>query len=341
MRSVVYYRPGPALELELADRPVPVVGPGQVRVRMVVAGVNPTDLDARRRDPDVIAVPHVPGQDGAGIVDAVGDHVDTVRVGDRVWVWDAAWRRSEGTAQEYVVLPAMHVVALPDGVSFDVGAALGIPALTAHRALTSFAEGPRALSPDALGGYTVLVAGGAGAVGNAAIQLARWAGAEVIATVSDAAKADLARAAGAHFVIDYRKSDVREQVSRITDHGVDLIVEVNAKANMATDMDVIAEHGGIAIYTPGDGTTAIPSIAAMTKNVQVSFILTYTTTSAQKLNAVQSVSRAVGQGAFRIGEDAGLPITRYPLAETASAHSAVEHHAVGKVLIDVTDASTT
>lgn len=334
MRAIVYH-PGGDSVLELIDRPIPPVGAGEVRVRVIVAGVNPTDLDARRRDRDVVATTYVPGQDGAGIVDAVGEHVDGIEVGDRVWLWDVAWQRTEGTAQEYVVVPAIQAVRLPAEVSFDVGASLGIPALTAHRALTSLAEGPLELSAGALSGRCVLVAGGAGAVGNAAIQLARWAGAEVIATVSDQTKGRLARAAGAHHVLNYREVNVPDEVSGIAEHGVDLIVEVNAQANIAADMAMIGQHGGISIYTPGDGTTSIPSIPAMTKNIQVSFILTYTTTLAQKHRAVQSVSTAVAEGALTVGDAAGLPITRYTLAETELAHSAVEHHAVGKVLVDV------
>ncbi len=336
MRSIGYYHPGPATVLEVLNRSLPEPGDGQVRVRIVVAGVNPTDIDSRRRDPEVAAEVYVPGQDGAGVVDALGPNVDGFRPGDRVWVWDAAWQRAEGTAQEYVVLPARQLVPLPAHVSFDVGASLGIPALTAHRALTSFAEGPATLAPGALAGKVVLVAGGAGAVGNAAIQLAAWSGAEVISTVSDTDKAHLALAAGAHHVLNYRHSELREEIARLTDRGVDLIVEVNAHANIEVDMDIIAPHGALSIYTPGPGSTAIPSIAAMTKNVQVSFILTYTTTAQQKSHAVNAVSAAVDAGAFRVGEQAGLPLTRFPLDRAADAHTAVEDHTVGKVLLDVT-----
>jgi NADPH:quinone reductase len=337
MRSVVFSKPGPASVLHVIERDVPPVGAGEVRVRVAVAGVNPTDVGARagRGTTDgTTAAVHVPGQDGAGVVDAVGEGVTGVAVGDRVWVWDAAWQRSEGTTQQYVVLPQRHVVALPDGVSFDVGAALGIPALTAHRALTSAADGPRRLAPGALAGRTVLVAGGAGAVGNAAIQLAKWAGATVLTTVAGPAKATLARAAGADVVIDYRAEDV---VARVRESGraPDVIVEVAAAHNMALDVEVVAEQGTIAIYTPGSGPLPVPAAKCMVKSVQLQFILTYVTTTEQKDAAVAAVTEAVADKALRVGADAGLPLTRFPLAEAAAAHQAVEKHTVGKVLIDI------
>src|SRR4029078_5521029 len=176
MRAVVYSQTGGPDVLHLVDRPVPEPGPGEVRVRVSVSGVNPTDWKARRGgvagelgDP-----PAVPNQDGAGTVDAVGEGVDPSRVGKRVWLWEAAWQRVNGTAQEYVVVPARQAVPLADGVSFDVGAALGIPALTAHICLTASEFGPRRLMPHALAAQTVLVAGGAGAVGHSWIQLGRW-----------------------------------------------------------------------------------------------------------------------------------------------------------------------
>ncbi|MFJ4234251.1 NADPH:quinone reductase [Cellulosimicrobium cellulans] len=340
MRSVVHHRPGAADVLELADRPVPEPGPGDVRVRVVVSGVNPTDVDARRRGAGTIQhfrEPHVPGQDGAGVVDAVGDGVHSLRKGDRVWVWDAAWQRHEGTTQEYLVLPAHQVVVLADDVSFDVGASLGIPALTAHRALTSFAEGPAELGPGALAGVTVLVQGGTGAVGHAAVQLAVWAGANVITTVSSPEKVRLATAAGAHHVVDYRATNVHDEIKALAPDGVNLIVEVNAHANMPTDLSVAAPHAGISLYTPGSGgVTSLASRQAMTKNLQVSFILTYTTTPAQKAAAVRAVSAATAAGALDVGEDHGLPLTRFALEHAADAHLAVERHVTGKVLIDVT-----
>jgi NADPH2:quinone reductase len=180
-----------------------------------VSGVNPTDWKARRggrSGPELPFPEVVPNQDGAGTIDAIGEGVLAARVGERVWLWEAAWRRAHGTAQEFVVLSERQAVRLPDTVSFDVGASVGIPALTAHRCLTVSELSPRALSSGALAGQTVLVAGGAGAVGHAAIQLARWAGARVLSTVSSPEKAKLALAAGAEHVVNYRTGDAPEQL---------------------------------------------------------------------------------------------------------------------------------
>ncbi|NMH79551.1 NADPH:quinone reductase [Pseudonocardia xinjiangensis] len=337
MRAVMFTDPGPASVLHLVERPIPVVGPGEVRVRVVVSGVNPTDVGARsgRGTTDGTLGPHVPNQDGAGIVDAVGPGVPGLTVGDRVWMWDAAWLRSDGTAQEYVVLPRRHVVPLPDGVSFDVGAALGIPALTAHRALTSAAEGPARLEPGALKGKVVFVVGGAGAVGNAAVQLATWAGARVLTTVTSDAKAALASAAGADHVIR-ASDDVGAAVRRMTKDGLDVIVEVAPTENLDLDVEMVAPGGTIALYTAGrEPTIPIPWFPSMVKNVQFQFILTYTTSVQQKDDAVAAVSAAVAARAFDVGEQHGLPLARFPLERTREAHEAVEHHWVGKVLVDV------
>ncbi|AOX65176.1 NADPH:quinone reductase [Curtobacterium sp. BH-2-1-1] len=336
MKSIAYFQPGPPGVLELIERPVPAVEPGHVRVRLAVAGVNPTDVDARRRGSGTTANPQVPGQDGAGTVDAVGRDVQNVRPGDRVWVWDAAWNRAEGTTQEYVVLPERQVVSLPDNVSFDVGASLGIPALTAHRALTAFGSDPDELHPGALSDRIVLVTGGAGEVGHAAIELASWAGARVISTVSSQQKAELATKAGADHVVNYRDTDVTSAIRTLAPRGVDIIVEVNAAENLPTDIEVIAPGGGIAIYTGGTRSiTQIPTRPAMTKNVQIAFILTYTTSGEQKNAAIRAVRAAVADHALRVGADAGLPLVRFPLAGLVAAHEAVERHVVGKVLVDI------
>jgi NADPH:quinone reductase len=338
MRAITFTEPGPVSVLRLVERDIPSVGAGEVRVRVAVSGVNPTDIGARsgKGTTDGTAGPHIPGQDGAGVVDAVGEGVDDLVVGDRVWMWDAAWMRSGGTAQEYVVLPRRHVVPLPDGVSFDVGAALGIPALTAHRALTSAAEGPEQLGPAALDGKVVFVAGGAGAVGNAAIQLAKWAGATVLTSVGGDAKAALASAAGADEVIDRHTEDVAAAVRLVTRDGPDLVVEVAPADNLDLDLEMVAPRATIAVYAAGpQPTVAIPWFPGMVKNVQLQFILTYTTSVEQKDHAVAAVSAAVAAGAFGVGEQHGLPIQRFPLDRTREAHEAVERHWVGKVLVDV------
>jgi NADPH2:quinone reductase len=341
MRAIEYSRTGAASEvLELVDRDAREPGEDEVRVRIAVSGVNPTDWKARAGNGDGVTLPHpqVPNQDGAGIVDAVGAAITHVAPGDRVWVWDAAFGRTEGTARELAIVPADQVVPLPAAVSFDVGASLGIPALTAHRALTAREDGPARLAPGALAGTTVLVAGGAGAVSHAAIQLAVWAGATVITTISSDEKAALARKAGAHHVINYRSEDVVAQIREIVAAGVSLIVEVNAYANLETDLEIIATGGTISIYTgEGDKTLPVPVRRAMGKNARLQFIMTYTTSEAQKQDAVSAISAAIADGALPVGADSGLPITRFPLERTADAHDAVAHDTVGKVLIDVAE----
>jgi NADPH2:quinone reductase len=338
MRAIEYSENGPADVLTLVDKAVVAPGPDEVVVRIAVSGVNPTDWKSRQGSHagTRLARPQVPNQDGAGVVDAIGSSVTSVAVGDLVWVWDAAYRRADGTAQELAVIPASQVVPLADSVSFDVGASLGIPALTAHRALTAREGGPEELAPGALADTVVLVAGGAGAVGHAAIQLAVWSGATVITTVSSDEKAALASAAGAHHVIDYTRGDVAEAVTQLAPSGVDMIVEVNATANLNLDLAVLAMGGTIVIYAAsGSDEPTIPVRAAMGKNARLQFVMTYTTSAAQKDAAVRAVSAAATAGALEVGAEHGLPLIRFPLEETASAHRAVEQDAVGKVLIDV------
>ncbi|MFF2347217.1 NADPH:quinone reductase [Pseudarthrobacter sp. NPDC058119] len=341
MKAIIYEETGPSSVLKLQDRPLPVPGPGEVRVRMVVSGVNPTDWKSRSGSGSKkLDAPKVPNQDGAGVIDELGPGVTGFSVGGRVWLWDVAWGSNEGTAQEYVVVPGHKAVPLPDTESFDTGASLGIPALTAHRALTSNEDGPAGLSTGALAGQTVLVTGGAGAVGHAAIQLARWAGATVITTVSGDQKAELARRAGAGTIINYRTEDVVGAVHQVAPNGVDMIVDVNAPANIKTDLDVIKPGGTIAIYAanPGESVT-VPIRESMARNVRYQFILTYTVTDEQKRLAVAAISEALAAGALRVGEEHGLPLTRFPLGQTPAAHDAVEQETVGKVLIDVAPAT--
>jgi NADPH2:quinone reductase len=336
VRAVTYTRPGGPEVLELADRPTPEPGPGEVLVRLAVSGVNPTDWKSRSS-----AQPgpggQVPGQDGAGTVAEVGQGVDPAIRGERVWVWEAAWQRPWGTAAEYTVVPARQAVLLGPGPSFELGAALGIPFLTAHRCLTLGETVPDRVGPGSLTGRTVLVQGGAGAVGNAAIQLARWADATVIATVSSPRKAQLAAAAGASHVVDYRRQDVVAEVRKVAPKGVDVVVEVSAASNAAVDAQVIGLHGAVAVYADDGGAeVTIPVRAQMVPNARWNFVLVYTEPERAKVLGVEDVNAAVLDGAVRVGDEAGLPLHVFPLAETAQAHRAVQDGAVGKVLVDVT-----
>jgi NADPH2:quinone reductase len=338
MRAVVYSETGGPEVLRVVERPLPEPGVGEVRVAVAVSGVNPTDWKARRgRRAAELPFPEiVPGQDGGGTIDAVGPGVDPSRVGERVWLWEAASGRADGTAQEYVVLPEAQAVRLDDGVSFDVGASLGIPTLTAHRCLTVSELGPEGLAPSVLADKTVLVAGGAGAVGHAAIQLARWAGAHVVSTVSSDEKRKLAEAAGAQDVVDYRSPTAVDEILGLAPNGVDVVVEVAPRANAALDVAVLAAHGTVAVYaTDGGNELELPVWDLMRRNVLYQFVLVYTVPAAAKARAVADVSTAATAGVLAVGADSGLPLHRYPLERIADAHAAVEGGAIGKVLVDI------
>ena len=335
MRAIVYSEAGGPEVLRLVERPERAPGPGEVLVRVHVSGVNPTDWKARSRGPRPGMDEVVPNQDGAGVVEAVGAGVPESRIGQRVWIWEAAWQRPDGTAQELVVLPSRQAAQLPGGASFDLGASLGIPALTAHRCLTVALSGPDRLAPGALAGAAVLVAGGAGAVGHAAIQLGRWAEATVIATISGDEKAELARSAGADHVVNYREDGGAQAIRAVAPNGVDVVVEVAPEVNADLDAEVLAPNGTVAVYADDGGSDLPLSWLLMQKNVAYAFVLVYTVFDEAKDRAVEDVSPAVADGALPVGDEAGLPLHRFPLERAGEAHAAVEAGAVGKVLIDL------
>ncbi len=340
MRAIVYSEKGSSETMSLVERPVPEPGPGQVRVRMVRAGVNPTDWKARADTSAAPAFAEVtPGQDGAGWVDALGTGVSGLEVGDRVWLYLGQSGSPHGTSAEYCVLAGHRAVRLPDTLSdevaFDLGACLGVPAVTAHRALTSGARSTR-LGPDTMTGQVMLVHGGAGAVGNAAIQLAVWSGATVITTVSSDEKAALATEAGAHHVVNYRTSDAAAEIRKIAADGVDLIAEVSPAQNNELDLAVAGNGATIAIYANNGGDAfSIDIRPTFALNLRYQFLLLYTLDPAQLEAAAQDVNSAVATGALRVGRAAGVPLHHYPLAAATAAHDAVEQGAVGKVLIDI------
>jgi len=338
MKAITYARLGDPSVLELVERPIPEPGEGEVRIRVLVSGVNPTDWKSRSGTfGGAVAEPTVPNHDGAGVVDGLGAGVDKLRVGERVWVTLAGdGRPAGGTAQEYTVVPTGRVFPLPDGANFDLGASVGIPGVTAHRALTVAEDGPTRLHPDALSGRVVLVAGGAGAVGNAAIQLARWAGATVIATVSGEAKAKLAADAGARHVFNYKESDAAARIRDVASDGVELIVEVAAGANAELDHAVLRPRGTISIYANDGGAPFNLDVRRnMGLNVRYQFVLLYTLGWELITAAAADINQAIKDGAFRVGEHVGLPLLRFGLEDAADAHAAVESGAVGKVLITV------
>jgi NADPH2:quinone reductase len=341
MKAIVYRDNGGPEVLELVDREPDAPGPGQVRVRVAVSGVNPTDWKTRSgaTNPKLYAEV-TPGLDGAGVIDAVGPGEDRSRIGRRVWLFLAGAALQFGTVAESIVVPADRAVPLPDDASFELGAALGVPALTAHRALTVAEGGPSRLRPGALDGKVVLVAGGAGAVGHAAIQLARWAGATVLSTISGPEKARLATAAGAHHVVNYREGDPVAEIRAIAPDGVDMIAEVALGANLALDLAVLRTRGTISTYA-NDGAKRVELDVRqnMTLNTRFQFLVLYTVGSEALAFGAEDVAAAVADGALPVGEEHGLPLVRFPIARTADAHRAVENGAVGKVLIETAAAS--
>ena len=336
MKAIIYRDIGDPAVLRLIDRDPPTPGPGEVRVRIAVSGVNPTDWKSRSVTPlpeGVCAI--IPHHDGAGTIDAVGEGIDRGRIGQRVWLYMAAAGRSTGTAAEYSTVPAEQAVPLPDDAGFDIGASLGVPALTAHRALTVAEDGPTRLRPGALSGKVVLAAGGAGAVGHATIQLARWAGATVISTVSGPQKARLADAAGAHHVINYREGDPAAEIREIAPGGVDIIAEVALGANLALDLTVLRTRGTISTYANDGGRQiALDPLQNMVLNTRFQFLVLHTVGPRARATAVDDVSQAVRDGALPVGKEHGLPLVRFPIERTADAHRAGESGTTGKILLD-------
>ncbi|MFY9331120.1 MAG: NADPH:quinone reductase [Candidatus Nanopelagicales bacterium] len=321
MRAVTYSQHGPSSVLTVQEVSTPGPGPGEVRIKVDTAGVNPTDFKVRNAGPAIPFDFQVPCHDAAGVIEAVGSGVDPARIGERVWVFLAAFQRQWGTAAQYAVVPARLAVPLPAGITSEQAAGLGVPYLTAHACL--FSDGP-------LDGATVLVAGGAGAVGHAAIELAVRAGAHVIATVSSAQKAALAHAAGAHVVVNYKEPDAREQISAAARAGVDRIIEVALGANLALDLGVIAPHGTIVTYASEPTDPVLPTRELMNLNVTVRYMILYGFTPVMLTQAVADITDALTEGAL-----SALPLHRFTLDQAAAAFDAVEGGAVGKVILDV------
>jgi NADPH2:quinone reductase len=320
MKAALYRRVGPAAEVlrvEEIERPQP--GPGEVLVRVRASGVNPSDYKARAgmtpRPIDGFQIPHM---DGAGIIEAVGSGVDPGRVGERVWLWLASAGRRWGTAAEWTVVPDRQAVPLPDGASFDLGASLGVPAMTAHYCL--FSDGP-------VTGQTVLVAGGAGAVGHFAIELAKRAGARVITTVSSAEKAALAEKAGADLVVNYRTSDAVQRIHAYAPH-VDRVIEVALGANLALDLAVARAGTAVVTYAAESADPVLPVRACMTANVILRFVLLYRLPAAALDQAAADITAALA-----VGDLTGLPVHKYPLDDIVAAHEAAEGGVIGKIIV--------
>ncbi len=328
MKAAIYETTGPAADVlrvvEVAD---PTPGAGEVLVRVACSGVHPSDVKTRAgmRGPLAFArvVPH---SDGSGRIVAVGAGVDPARVGQPVWLWNAGWGRADGTAAELVALPAEQAVELPNGVDFETGATLGIPAITAHRCV--FADGP-------VSGQTVLVTGGAGTVGSMAIQMAKRGGARVIATVSSEDKARHARALGADHAVNYREADVVEQIRQAAGgRGVDRIIEVEFGGNLDVTKAVIAEGGTVAAYgSVTEPEPALPFYPFMFMNVTLRMVLAYTIPLAARRNAEADISKWLAEGALK-----GVVADRFDLDDVVLAHQSVESgQRIGVTLVRVSD----
>ena len=294
-------------------------------VRLSASGVKPTDAKVRggapgRRKPYPRIIPH---HDGAGVIEDVGEGVPQERIGTRVWTFCAQAARPFGTAAQYVALPQALVAPLPDVVSFDVGAAIGIPCMTAFNAVLG--DGPVAAK-------TVLVAGGAGAVGNYAVQIARLSGARVISTVSSSQKAGDAEAAGAHHVLNYRNGDVDRAILYLTDgRGVDLFVDVDTTANAGLIGRVIALGGRVASYGSGGLAADIPVRDLRQKCASLRFLTIHRFGPEVHGPMAAGINAMLERGALK-----HRIATPLPLARIADAHEMVEQGAAhGKVVLTI------
>ena len=323
MRAVWYERNGAADVLHIGEMPDPTPGPGEVRVRIVTSGVNPSDWKRRQGLTRRLEFPRViPHQDGAGVIDRVGPGVPASRLGERVWLYQAQIGRPFGTAAEYTVQPAIRAIPLPPNTGFAEGAGLGVPAMTAHRCV--FADGPVAEK-------TVLVTGGAGAVGHYAIQFAKLHGAQVIATVSSDQKARIALAAGADHTVNYRTEDTVQRIMDLTaGAGVDHIVEVDFAGNFKISREVLRDNGVLAVYAAGVAPQLSVPLQFKASNITVRFVLVYDMPEPAKEAAVQEISQLLEGGKLR-----HLAGPRFPFESVRQAHHAVEGGAIGKVVLEV------
>lgn len=321
MKAAYYEKNGTAREvLHVGEVETPQAGPGEVRVKVAVSGVNPSDVKTRAGTARKIAFPRViPQSDGAGVIDQSGDGVPTSRVGERVWLWNGQWKRPFGTAAEYIVVPAAQAVPLPDNVSFEAGACLGIPAMTAWHAVTL---------AQAAKGTTLLVSGGAGAVSQYIIQFAKARGATVIATISSPEKAQAAKEAGADHCIDYKRDDIGARVKEITGKGVDVVIEMDLTANAKLLPAVLRPKGSVVIYGTGPEAT-IPASFCLGNTITLKFFIVYELDAAERAAAVAGITKALADGSLR--HRVAKP--SFPLSDIVAAHEAVEKVSLGNVTV--------
>jgi NADPH:quinone reductase len=321
MRAAYYEKNGPAKEvLHVGEVETPQPAPGEVRIKLKTSGVNPSDVKSRMGTARKIAFPRViPQSDGAGEIDAVGQGVAASRLGERVWTWNGQWKRPFGTAAEYITLPENQAVKLPAAISFEAGACLGIPALTAWHAI------------DIAGttkGSTLLIAGGAGAVAHYAIQFAKARGARVITTISSPEKAAVARAAGADETIDYKRENVGERVMALTKTGVDAVIELDLTANAPLIPVTLRPHGTLVVYGTGP-QVQFPGSFCLVNNITVKFMIVYELLPDARARAIADIQRMLEANTLIHNVAA-----RFALDDMVAAHETVEQgRATGNVVV--------
>lgn len=323
MRAAYYEKNGSARDvMRVGELPTPQAGPGEVRVKLAASSVNPSDVKSRQGSRKITVPQLIPQSDGAGVIDQAGDGVPKSRIGERVWVWNGQWKRPFGTAAEYIALPTAMAVPLPDETSFEAGACLGIPAMTATHAVT--------LS-GAAKGTTLLISGGAGAVAQYAIQFAKHQGATVITTISSTEKAAAAREAGADHTINYRTENVGERVMDITGkRGVDAVVEMDLSANAKLLPGVLRPKGSVIVYgTNGEAT--IPAPFCLVNTIRLQFFLVYELDARERAATIATITDGLTQGwlKHRIAQPA------YKLDDIVAAHEAVEKGSLGNVVVRI------
>jgi NADPH:quinone reductase len=324
MRAAWYERQGPARDvLTVGEMPDPIPSAGVVRIRIAASGINPGDVK-KREDTFSCGMPYprvIPHSDGAGHVDQVGAGISSEWLGRSVWCYGAQSYRPFGTAAEFTVVPLELVVPLPENVTMDQGACLGIPGITAHRAV--HVGGP-------ISGRTVLVQGAAGSVGLCAVQLARRAGARVIGTVRSSADEQIAKNAGAHEVVrNDNDGEFKSHMKEVAPDGVDHIVEVAFGANITSDVDLLKMNGSIASYATNVATPTIPFWLMVFKNIRLFCLGSDDFSKEDKITATRDLNAALeaGWSGFEIAE-------RVPLTDIARAHELVEHPTgLGRVVL--------
>lgn len=326
MQAAWYETTGEAQKvLQLGEMDIPEAKAGEVLVRLHTSGINP--YDTKRRGGLLGMTMQferiIPHNDGAGVIEAVGAGVDSQRIGERVWLYEAQLGRPFGTAAEYTTLPSEQAVTLPENRSFADAACLGIPAMTAHYCV--FADG-------AVQDKTILVAGGTGSVGNYVVQLAKWGGAKVITTVGSDQKKAIASNSGADQVINYKSENVSDRLKEITNgEGVDRIIEVAFASNLAINQEIIKPNGAIAAYSSGDNNPQIPFRQFMLKNTLIRFVMAYAMPQAAHQAAVKDITTCLQAGILK-----HQIAQKLPLSDIATAHEAVEKgEGIGNIIIEI------